>query len=139
MPSTIASLAAELRAVQAVLEPIAAAYNSALSSDANRDVLEQAFREHDTHAENIVSAMVGQEPQSARDALSLALVILDYAVFDGAAAGVGSDGTRNHVDAARALVRYLAREAGIAPADLGIFRETLALAEHKDGPPATAN
>lgn len=138
MPSTIASLVAELAAVHTVLDPIAAACNEACPGDAGYDDLELACREHWARSRDLVSAMVGREPQSARDALALALVVLDYAAYD-CASGVGSDGTPNHLTATRALVKYLAREAGVTPAELGIFGEALAAAGLKDGPRATAN
>ena len=139
MTTTISTLAAELKSVHAVLEPIGAAYNEAVPGAANEPDLARAFRECSMRSQELVSAIVCQEPQSARDALSFALVILDYAVFDGDGAGVGCDGTRNHVNAARALVQYLAREASVTPAELGIFGEALVAAKLKDGPRATAN
>jgi len=137
MPSTIASLAAELKAVHTVLNPIAAAYNSAFPSDANHDALKQAFRKHSARAREIVSAMVDQEPESARDALILALVVLDFVASEHD--GNGGNYAKAETSAANALVQYLAREAGIAPAELGIFGEVLALAELEDGAAATAN
>ncbi|MBL8565894.1 MAG: hypothetical protein JNM89_09270 [Hyphomicrobiaceae bacterium] len=122
--STMSEVIDELAAIQAEFQPVLEEYQKAEPLTDRERYLDRTCGQFRTLERASVSALARMGPADSREALALALLLLDYAVFDGGDAG-GFDGTGSHRAAAKGLVHYLAKQAGVAPGDLGIFAEAI--------------
>lgn len=122
--STMKQMSDELAAIQKAYGPIRSEMMETTPGTKRCEELEEATGAFVPLERAAVSALSRMEPTDAREALALALVTLDYAVLNGNDMG-GPDGTGSQRAAARGLVAYLARQAGLLPEDLGIFADAL--------------
>lgn len=112
----------DLATMQARLQPLRDWLNSAPPSASGLEAKEKECESLKPREMSLISAIARTEPETPADALALALVLFDYCEFPEMG---GPDGTGNQHAAARALLGYLSRAAGIEPRALGIFTEAL--------------
>jgi len=112
----------DLATMQARLQPLRDWLNSALPSASGLEAKEKECESLEPREMSLISAIARTEPATPADALALALVLFDYCELPEMG---GPDHTGNQHAAARGLLAYLSRAAGVEPRSLGIFTDAL--------------
>lgn len=112
----------DLAMMQARLQPLRDWLTGAPPSAPGLEAKKKECERLEPREMSIISVIARTEPATPADALALALVLFDYC--EDPESG-GPDLTGNQHAAARGLLAYLSRAAGVEPRSLGIFTEAL--------------
>lgn len=122
MPNA-SSLVAELARLQQLLAPL-----DAIIADDTIDSTMAVVDSVRNRERAVIHALARSSPENARDALAVALVVLEGVLESDRETG-GADGSGSELPAMRSVVEFLAEAAGIAARDLNVFLDELEEAE----------
>ena len=112
-------LVAELARLQQLLAPL----DARIGDDALDSTMAAANSVRDRERA-VIHALARSSPENAREALAVALVVLEGVLESDRETG-GADGSGSELPAMRSVVEFLANAAGIAAQDLNIFLDEL--------------